>query len=84
MGDALITRRGGLGGLSESDAILRVTAPTGSTFTATKNGVTLTPKIWVQGTDNSLDTAIYIIPPSSFDANAWFVSIVSLLLIVIE
>lgn len=74
MGDALITRRGGLGGLSESDAILRVTAPTGSTFTATKNGVSLIPKMWEQST-SGLETAIFIIPASSFDSIAWTVSI---------
>lgn len=74
MGDAFITRRGGLGGgLSESDAVLRVTAPTGSTFTAAKNGVTLSPKMWEQSA-STFDTAIFAIPASSFDANAWTVS----------
>ena len=72
MGEVLITRRGG-SDLSETNAILRVTAPTGSTFTAAKNGVTLSPKMWEQSAD-AFDTAIFTIPASSFNASAWTIS----------
>lgn len=58
-----------------SDAILVVAVPTGSTVTATKGNTTLTPTIWVQAADNTLDTALFIIPPAMFDAqNAWTVT----------
>ena len=73
MGDALITRRGG-GGLKDTDAVLIVTVKTGSTVTATKGGVTLTPTIWTQNADNTLDSAIFSIPSSTFDTNAWTVT----------
>ena len=62
----------GGGGPSASDAILTVTVPTGSTVTATKGGVTLTPTMWVQAADNTLDCALFVVAPSLFDAqNAW-------------
>ena len=66
---------GGGSGPSASDAILTVTVPTGSTVTMTKGGVTLTPTMWVQAADNTLDCALFVIPPSLFDAvNAWAVT----------
>ena len=66
---------GGGGGPSSSDAILTVTVPTGSTVTATKGGVTLTPTMWVQAADPTLDCALFVIAPSLFDAvNAWTVT----------
>lgn len=74
MGDALIVRRGSTGGLKDTDAVLIVTVLTGSTVTATKNGVTLTPTIWTQSADNTLDSAIFSIPSSTFDTNAWTVT----------
>ena len=78
MGEAFITRRGGTGGgggPTTSDAILTVTVPTGSTVTMTKGGVTLTPTMWVQAADNTLDCALFVIGPSLFDAqNAWTVT----------
>lgn len=61
-------------GLKDTDAVLIVTVPTGSTVTATKSGVTLTPTMWVQNADNTLDTAIFIVKASTFDANAWTVT----------
>ena len=65
----------GSGGPSASDAILTVTVPTGSTVTMTKGGVTLTPTMWVQAADNTLDCALFVIQPSLFDAvNAWTVT----------
>lgn len=66
---------GGGGGPSASDAILTVTVPTGSTVTATKGGVTLTPTMWVQAADATMDCALFVIQPSLFDAqNAWTVT----------
>lgn len=73
LGDPIIF--GGSGGPSSSDAILTVTVPTGSTVTMTKGGVTLTPTMWVQAADNTLDCALFVIAPSMFDAvNAWTVT----------
>jgi len=66
---------GGGGGLSDTDAVLTVSVPTGSTVTAVKGGITLTPTIWVQDADNTLDYAIFSISPSMFDAvNPWTVT----------
>lgn len=62
-------------GPSSSDAILIVTAPTGSTITATKGNITLTPTMWVQAADNTLDCTMFVISPSLFDSqNAWTVT----------
>lgn len=79
MGEAFITRRGGTGGggggPTTSDAILTVTVPTGSTVTMTKGGITLTPTMWVQAADPTLDFALFVIAPSLFDSqNAWTVT----------
>ena len=66
---------GGGGSLKDTDAILTVTVPTGSTVTMTKGGVTLTPTMWVQAADNTLDCALFVIAPNLFDAvNAWTVT----------
>ena len=62
------------GGLSDSNAILRVTVPTGSAVTASKGGVTKFAKMWTQNADNTLDTAIIQIPAGSFDSNPWTVT----------
>lgn len=59
---------GGGGKLKNTDAVLIVTVPTGSTVTATKSGVTLTPTMWVKAADASLDCAIFSIPASQFDS----------------
>lgn len=66
---------GGGGSLKDTDAILTVTVPTGSTVTMSKGGVTLTPTMWVQAADATLDCALFVIAPSLFDAvNAWTVT----------
>ena len=66
---------GGGGKLKNTDAVLVVTVPTGSTVTATKGGVTLTPTMWVKAADNNLDCALFVISPSMFDSqNAWTVT----------
>lgn len=68
---------GGGSGPSASDAILTVTVPTGSTVTAAKGGVTLTPTMWVQAADPTLDCALFAISPSLFDSqNVWTVTAV--------
>lgn len=74
-GNPLIFGGGGGSGPSASDAILTVTVPTGSTVTMTKGGTTLTPTMWVQAADPTLDCALFVIAPSMFDAvNAWTVT----------
>ena len=66
---------GGGSGPSASDAILTVTVPTGSTVTAVKGGVTLTPTMWVQAADATLDCALFVIAPAQFDATVpWTVT----------
>lgn len=63
------------GGLKDTDAVLIVTVPTGSTVTATKGGTTLTPTMWVKAADASLDCAIFSIPASQFDSTTpWTVT----------
>lgn len=59
---------GGGGKLKNTDAVLIVTVPTGSTVTATKGGTTLMPTMWVKAADTSLDCAIFSIPASKFDS----------------
>lgn len=41
MGEAFILRRGGTGGMSVNNAVIHVNAPTGSTLTFSKSGVTV-------------------------------------------
>lgn len=65
---------GGGSSLKDTDAILNVTVPTGSTVTMTKGGVTLTPTIWTTNADNTLDCALFSVPASTFDSNAWTVT----------
>lgn len=66
---------GGGSGPSASDAILTVTVPTGSTVTAAKGGTTLTPTMWVQAADATLDCALFVIHPAQFDATTpWTVT----------
>lgn len=63
------------GGLSASDAVLFVTVTAGSTVTATKGGTTLSPTMWTTAADASLETAIFSVEPSLFDAqNAWTIT----------
>lgn len=63
------------GGISSNDAVLVVTVQTGSTVTATKGGVTLTPTMWVTAADPTFDCAIFSIESSLFDAvNPWTVT----------
>ena len=76
MGEAFITRRGG-GKIFASNAVLAVTVQTGASVTMTKDAVTLKPTMWVQAADAALETALFVISPSLFDAvNAWTVTAV--------
>lgn len=66
---------GGGGGISENRAVLVARVPAGSTVTATKGGVTLTPKMWVVESDPTQDIALFVIAPSLFDSvNPWTVT----------
>ena len=69
------TNTGGGGKIKDTNAILTATVPTGSTVTMTKGGVTLTPTMWVQAADSTLDCALFEIPANMFDSqNAWTVT----------
>lgn len=63
-----INRIGGSGGVSESNAILMAHVPTGSTVTASKGGVILTPKMWVSGSTADEDVAMFIFSPIQLDS----------------
>ena len=70
------TNTGGSGGsaLKDTDAILNLTVPTGSSVTMTKGAVTLTPTIWTKNADSTFDCAIFSVPASTFDSTAWTVT----------
>lgn len=65
---------GGSGKLKNTDAVLVVTVPTGSTVSATKSGLTILPALWTQRSDSSRDNAVFIIKASTFDSTAWTVT----------
>lgn len=67
-GDPIILGGGGSGGPTAQDAILLATVPAGSTVSATKSGVTVTPTLWVSAADSSLETALFVFAPAQFDA----------------
>jgi hypothetical protein len=74
MGDAFIVRRG-VSRVADTNAVLTVTCPTGSTVTMTKGSVTRTPTMWVKAADAALDCALFVLMPSLFDSeNAWTVT----------
>ena len=61
--------------LSSSDALITVLVETGSTVTATKGAVTLTPTMWAVSDDAAADYAIFIVSSTLFDSvNAWTVT----------
>lgn len=65
----------GGGGASDTDAILIVTVPVGSTVTMSKGSVTITSTIWVQAANTTLECALFVIPAQQFDGtNAWTVT----------
>ena len=62
----------GGGGLSDSNAILTVTAPHGSDIIIKKGNIVLTPTMWVDAYNDGLDCALFSIPSSLFDSqNNW-------------
>ena len=66
---------GGGGGPTAADAILTVTAPAGSTVTATKGGTSLTPTMWTSAADATQECALFVIPAAQFDASTpWTVT----------
>lgn len=72
-GDPIIL--GGGGGLADGSALLSVTVPAGSTVTATKNGATITPALWLSGTDASTEVALFVFTPAQFDSvNPWTIT----------
>ena len=66
---------GGGGGPTSADAILIVTAPSGSTVTATNGGTTLSPTLWTTAADANFECALFVIGSALFDAaNPWTVT----------
>ena len=66
----------GGGGPTAADAILTVTAPAGSTVTAVKGGVTLTPTLWTAAADATQECALFVISSAQFDSSTpWTVTI---------
>lgn len=75
-GNPLIFGGSGGGGPTASDAILTVTAPAGSTVTATKGGTSLTPTMWTAAADATQECALFVITATQFDATTpWTVTI---------
>ena len=60
-------------GIDERNAMLVVSAPAGSTVTATKSSKTLEPDSWTNGSDATLYNYIFTIKPP-FDNNNWTVT----------
>ena len=65
---------GGGGGLSDTSAILRVSAPTGSTVTLTRGGITKTSTGHPNAADASQNDYYFVIPQSAFSSTAWTVT----------
>lgn len=74
MGEAYILRRGS-GGIPGNWAVLVARIPSGSTVTATKGGVVLTPMMWVSETYPDQDIALFVFTPAQFDSvNPWTIT----------
>lgn len=74
MGEAYILRRGS-GGIPGNWAVIVARVPANSTVTATKDGITLTPKMWVTEADPGKDIALFALTPAQFDADTpWTVT----------
>ena len=73
IGNPILVGKNG-GEISDTDAVLIVLKPTGSTVTATKGGIVLTPTMRVKSDNSDFDYALFMIPASMFDSqNAWTV-----------
>lgn len=63
------------GGLKDGSAILSVTVPAASTVTASKDGVTLQPSLWLSGDNSSTEVALFTFLPAQFDSTTpWTVT----------
>lgn len=60
---------GGGSGIPGNRAVLVARVPSGSTVTATKGGVVLTPMMWVSETYPDQDIALFVFTPAQFDAD---------------
>lgn len=65
---------GGGGGLPDNAAILRVMAPTGSTVTLTRGGITKASTGHPNAADASQNDYYFIIPQTAFSPSAWTVT----------
>lgn len=65
---------GGGGGLPDNAAILRVMAPTGSTVTLTRGGITKTSTGHPNADDASQNDYYFIIPQTAFSSSPWTVT----------
>lgn len=66
---------GGGSGIPGNRAVLVARIPSGSTVTATKGGVTLTPMMWVSETYPDQDIALFVFTPAQFDSvNPWTIT----------
>lgn len=66
---------GGGSGIPGNRAVLVARIPSGSTVTATKGGVTLTPMMWVSETYPDQDIALFVFTPEQFDSvNPWTIT----------
>lgn len=66
---------GGGGGLDAGSALLSVTVPSGYTVTATKDGITVLPSLWLAGEDASTSVALIVFAQSQFDStNPWTIT----------
>jgi len=67
-GVEVIGEASGGGGLTNDDAILTVWLPANSTVTMVNTNrtpsISLTPTIWTAGTDNTMESALFVVPSS--------------------
>ena len=76
MGEAFIVRRGGGSGLSVNEAVLRITAETGSTITLAKGGVTVATLASGKGHTNAADSTVadWYYPISASNYGSWTIT----------
>lgn len=66
---------GGGNGIPGNRAVLVARIPSGSTVTATKGGIVLTPMMWVSETYPDQDIALFVFAPAQFDSvNPWTIT----------
>lgn len=64
----------GGGSVSSTNAMLFVKAPTGSTVTMTRSGVTLLPVVYADASDQTISEYVFTIRSSFFSSSAWTVT----------